>query len=243
MCIRDSGDEYWVSLSKPGPPGTPGTDGIPVVISQDTAPPFQEDAIWFNTANGEAFFGYKDPSGDEYWLSLSKPGPPGANGVDGTPVVISQDTAPAVQEDAIWFNTANGEAFFGYVDPSGDAYWVSLSKPGPPGVDGNDGDPVIISQDTAPAVQEDSIWFNTSNGEAFFGYVDPSNDTYWVSLSKPGAPGANGTDGSDGADGPPTYATVSATPPASPSNGGIWVKDTTGKFYAWWDSQSVWVSS
>ena len=129
------------------------------------------------------------------------------------------------------------------MDPSGDAYWVSLSKPGPPGTpgtNGSDGNPVIISQDATPAVQEDSIWFNTSNGEAFFGYVDPSNDTYWVSLSKPGAPGANGLDGTDG---PPTYATVSATPPASPSNGEIWVKDTTGRFYTWWDSQSVWVSS
>ena len=124
-----------------------------------------------------------------------------------------------------------------------------------------------VSQDATPAVQEDSIWFNTSNGEAFFGYVDPSNDKYWVSLSKPGPPGTPGTNGSDGADGadepegpagpegpegpegpagadgPPTYATVSATPPAAPTDGEIWVKDTTGKFYAWWDSQSVWVSS
>ena len=189
MCIRD---RYWVSLSKPGPPGTPGTngsdgapgaDGDPVIISQDTAPPVQEDAIWFNTANGEAFFGYVDPSGDAYWVSLSKPGPPGTpgtNGNDGIPVVISQDTAPPVQEDAIWFNTANGEAFFGYVDPSGDAYWVSLSKPGPPGTpgtNGSDGNPVIISQDATPAVKEDSIWFNTSNGEAFGGcllYTSPS---------------------------------------------------------------------
>ena len=126
------------------------------------------------------------------------------------------------------------------MDPSGDAYWVSLSKPGAPGIDGNDGDPVVISQDTAPAVKEDSIWFNTANGEAFFGYVDPSNDKYWVSLSKPGANGANGTNGSDGQ---PTYATVSATPPASPTDGEIWVNDNTGKFYAWWNAQSVWVSS
>ena len=133
MCIRDS--------VKVGPPGQNGTDGIdgkdgdPVVISQDTAPPFQEDAIWFNTSSGEAFFGYKNPSGDEYWVSLSKPGPPGtpgtngsdgAPGADGDPVIISQDATPAVQEDPIWFNTSNGEAFFGYVDPSNDKYWVSL---------------------------------------------------------------------------------------------------------------------
>ena len=37
----------------------------------------------------------------------------------------------------------------------GDAYWVALSKPGAPGVDGapgKDGDPVVISQDTPPPV-------------------------------------------------------------------------------------------
>ena len=188
--VDPSGDAYWVALSKPGADGTPGKDGDPVVISQDSAPLFQEDAIWFNTATGEAFFGYKDPSGDEYWVALSKPGADGAPGRDGIPVIISQDTAPGVVEDAIWFNTSTGEAFFGYVDPSGDEYWVALSKPGADGAPGKNGDPVIISQDTAPPFQEDAIWFNTATGEAFFGYKDPSGDEYWVALNKPGADGA-----------------------------------------------------
>ena len=30
-----------------------------------------------------------------------------------------------------------------------------LNKPGPPGADGKDGDPVVISQDTPPPVVED----------------------------------------------------------------------------------------
>ena len=55
--------------------------------------------------------------------------------------IISQDTPPdPVLEDYIWFNTDTGEAFTGYIDPSGDAYWVSLTKPGPPGPKGDTGD-------------------------------------------------------------------------------------------------------
>ena len=229
-----SGDEYWVSASRPGDPGADGKDGDPVIISQDTPPPVVEDNIWFNTSSGEAFFGYVDPSGDAYWVSLSKPGTPGADGVDGIPVVISQDTAPPVQEDVIWFDTSKGEAFFGYVDPSGDAYWVSLSKPGNPGADGADGTPVVTSSDTPPPVTTDHIWFNTDAGEAFFGYVDPSGDDYWVSLSKPGPPGRDGLDG--------VTATVSATAPVNPVDGQIWHNSDAGKSYAYWSSQSVWVS-
>ena len=158
-------DDYWVRVNTPGQDGAPGKDGDPVIISQDTPPPVEEDYIWFNTATGEAFFGYVDPSGDAYWVALSKPGADGTPGKDGDPVVISQDSAPPFQEDAIWFNTATGEAFFGYKDPSGDEYWVALSKPGADGAPGRDGIPVIISQDTAPDVVEDAIWFNTSTGE------------------------------------------------------------------------------
>ena len=241
--VDPSGDAYWVALSKPGADGapgkpgadgTPGKDGDPVVISQDSAPPFQEDAIWFNTSTGEAFFGYKDPSDDEYWVALSKPGADGAPGRDGTPVIISQDTAPDVVEDAIWFNTSTGEAFFGYVDPTGDEYWVALSKPGADGAPGKDGDPVIISQDTAPPFQEDAIWFNTATGEAFFGYVDPTGDEYWVALSKPGADGAPGADG--------VTVIVSDAAPADPVNGQIWHNSLSGVAYAYWSSQGVWVS-
>ena len=232
--LDPSGDEYWVSLSKPGSPGADGKDGDPVIISQDNPPPVSKDYIWFNTDTGEAFFGYVDPSGDAYWVALSKPGAPGADGADGTPVVTSSDIAPPVTTDHIWFNTDAGEAFFGYVDPSGDAYWVSLSKPGDPGADGADGTPVVTSGDTAPAVTENHIWFNTDAGEAFFGYIDSSGDDYWVSLSKPGPPGRDGLDG--------VTATVSATAPVNPVDGQIWHNSDFGKSYAYWSSQSVWVS-
>ena len=235
-----SGDEYWVSASRPGDPGADGKDGDPVIISQDTPPPVTEDYIWFNTATGEAFFGYVDPSGDAYWVSLSKPGEPGADGKDGDPVVISQDTPPPVTEDYIWFDTSKGEAFFGYVDPSGDAYWVSLSKPGAPGADGKDGNPVIISQDTPPPVVEDNIWFNTGTGEAFFGYVDPSGDAYWVALSKPGAPGADGTDGADG-----TPVITSSDNAPSITTDHIWFNTEKGEaFFGYVDpsGDAYWVS-
>ena len=108
---------------------------VPPVEISDTAPDVKAEYFWWNSTTGELFVGYEDPSGDEYWVSASKPGEPGADGKDGDPVVISQDTPPPVTEDYIWFNTATGEAFFGYVDPSGDAYWVALSKPGEPGAD------------------------------------------------------------------------------------------------------------
>ena len=212
-------DSYWIAATKPG---KDGEDGVPVVISQDTAPDFVEDAIWFNTATGEAFFGYLDPSGDEYWISLVKPG---QDGKDGDPVVISQDTAPDFVEDAIWFNTATGEAFFGYKDPSGDEYWVGLVKPGQ---DGKDGEPVIISQDAAPDFVEDAIWFNTNTGEAFFGYKDPSDDEYWVSLVKPGKDGVT--------------VIVGDNAPGDPVDGQIWHNSRTGTAYAYWETSGVWVS-
>ena len=220
-----SGDEYWVSASKPG---ADGADGNPVVISQPTPPPFEEDTIWFNTTTGEAFFGYKDPSGDEYWVSLSKPG---ADGKDGDPVVISEPTAPQFKEDAIWYNTISGEAFFGYKDPSGDEYWVSLIKPG---ADGKDGESVVISEPTAPQFKEDAIWYNTTSGEAFFGYADPSGDEYWVSLVKPGA------DGKDG-------ESVVISEPTAPQfkEDAIWYNTTSGEaFFGYTDpsGDEYWVS-
>ena len=224
----DPADELWDVIPVP-----------PVEIS-DTAPDFKAEYFWWNSDTGELFLGYKDPSGDEYWVSASRPGAPGEDGKDGDPVIISQDTPPPVVEDHIWFNTETGEAFFGYVDEDGDAYWVALNKPGADGADGppgKDGDPVVISQDTPPPVTKDYIWFNTSSGEAFFGYVDPSNDAYWVSLSKPGDPGPPGRDGLDG-----STATVSDFAPVNPVDGQIWHNSDAGKSYAYWSSQSVWVS-
>ena len=201
---------------------------VPPVEISDTAPDVKAEYFWWNSTTGELFVGYEDPSGDEYWVSLIKPG---ADGKDGESVVISEPTAPQFKEDAIWYNTTSGEAFFGYADPSGDEYWVSLVKPG---ADGKDGESVVISSPTAPAFQKDAIWFNSTTGDAFFGYADPSGDEYWVSLSKPGPPGRDGLDG--------VTATVSATAPVNPVDGQIWHNSDIGKSYAYWSSQSVWVS-
>ena len=201
---------------------------VPPVEISPTAPNFKAEYFWWNSTTGELFLGYIDPDGDEYWVSASKPGEPGK---DGDPVVISEPVAPPFQEDAIWFNTTTGEAFFGYVDSSGDEYWVSLSKPGPPGTDGIDGTPVIISEPSAPSFQEDAIWFNTTTGEAFFGYADEDGDEYWVALTKPGPPGQDGQ-----------TAVVQDIPPSLPIDGQIWHDSSRGKSYAYWSSQSVWVS-
>jgi len=74
-----------------GSTGFTGATGDPVIISQPTLPSFIEDAIWFDTSKAEAFFGYKDPSDDEYWVSLTKPGPQGDLG----PVGQIGSTGPA----------------------------------------------------------------------------------------------------------------------------------------------------
>ena len=63
------------------------TDGvlsgkIPVIIS-DTTPPVEEGYLWFNSSSGQSFVGYVDPSNDEYWVNISKPGPQGLTGVKG----------------------------------------------------------------------------------------------------------------------------------------------------------------
>lgn len=58
------------------------------------------------------------------------------------PVIIS-DTAPAVVEGYIWFDSATGKSFVGYTDPSNDQYWVNISKDGKDGVDGSN-DPNTI---------------------------------------------------------------------------------------------------
>lgn len=46
----------------------------PPVISQDSAPAFKEDYIWFNSSDGKAYVGYKDEDDDEYWVNISKEG-------------------------------------------------------------------------------------------------------------------------------------------------------------------------
>ena len=78
-------DELWNVIDTP-----------PVEIS-DTAPDFKAEYFWWNSDTGELFLGYKDPNGDEYWVSASRPGAPGEDGKDGDPVIISQDTPPPVQ--------------------------------------------------------------------------------------------------------------------------------------------------
>ena len=72
-------------------------------------------------------------------------------------LIISQDTPPAIQPDKIWFNSAEGKSYFGYVDPSNHAYWVSLSVPGPQGEVGPTGP-------TGPAASPDSILYTYPGG-------------------------------------------------------------------------------
>ena len=93
--------------------------------------------------------------------------------------------------------------------------------------------PVVISQDTAPTFVEDSIWFNTSSAEAFFGYKD-ANSSQWVSLFKQGPAGTNGIDG--------VTVSIGVNPPTGPVNGQIWQNSTNGKSYTYWSSDSIWVS-
>ena len=57
--------------------------------------------------------------------------------------------------------------------------------------------PVIIS-DTTPPVEEGYLWFNSSSGQSFVGYVDPNGDAYWVGLAPAGPQGEQGIQGPQG---------------------------------------------
>lgn len=260
---KDLKFSFGIPVGKTGATGPQGPTAPPVVISQPTQPTFADDTIWFNTNTGRCYFGYTDPSGDEYWVSISVPGPegkaatvdvgktdtgspgtsatvknvgttsaaifdfvipkgePGKDGTDGKAATISVGTTTtlAAGSNATVNNSGDSTAaVFNFGIPKGDK-----------GDKGDTSDPVVISQSAKPTFAEDTIWFNTTNAEAYFGYKDTDGDEYWVSLSKPGPPG------------PKSYAEISDTAPTTPADGQIWIDSIRGKAYSYWSSQTVWV--
>lgn len=56
---------------------------------------------------------------------------PGGGFAAGDPVVLNQEwipgTIPLIQDGSLWFNTATGVMYTGFVDASGNAQWVQSS--------------------------------------------------------------------------------------------------------------------
>ena len=122
----DSSGDLRFSFGIPvGKTGEQGERADPVVISQDTQPTFGDDVVWFNTVNAKAYFGYTDPTGDQYWVCISIPGPKGDKGDTGAgPPTTIADTAPADPGDGyVWHNSHNGR---GYVYWSSQGVWVEM---------------------------------------------------------------------------------------------------------------------
>ena len=89
----DPDGKVWVSFTKSGPAGQPGDYGPPGKVITSDSPPTQYPAVGTNTArpleNGDLWFDtyrvllylyYKDNNSSQ-WISISKAGPPGQNGV------------------------------------------------------------------------------------------------------------------------------------------------------------------
>ena len=191
------------------------------VITQDTAPDFKEDYIWADTSTGQAYVGYKDPSGDEVWLAIGgadgKDGVDGTDGTDGADGVLlpaqvlggdGVEAVPTATDVTLNVDLAGGDdgleidagklkasvataADVGSIKP-GQGLTVDLSGT-------LDADAPIETSDAAPAFKKDYFWLNSSTGKAYAGYQDPSGDQYWIGIS--GKDGADGADGADGVNG------------------------------------------
>ena len=90
------------------------------------------------------------------------------------------DTAPINPETGdFWFDSSKGESFI-YYDDGDSQQWVALSKPGPPGADGADGNLIANTGDTAPINPVNGqTWFNTDVGRMFVYYTDGIS-SQWV---------------------------------------------------------------
>ena len=165
------------------------------------------------------------------WVEVKVKGDAGPQGPAGPPPGL-QDPATSVSNVALKSDGEPGDATVS-IDQDGDKdlkfnFGIPVGKTGATGSQGPSADPVIISQDDEPTFAEDTIWFNTRTGKAYFGYKDPNDDEYWISLS--GADGVNGG-----------TATISDTAPTGAGNGQIWFDSKRGKAYVYWLEKTVWV--
>ena len=148
----------------------------PVIIQPTKPEPsdFSEGYIWFDSTNAKAYIGYIDPSGDKYYVNLAKDGQDGSpadvKGGDGIKTILgAEDVTVSVDLDpgeANALEILNGKLSTGY--------------------------PVIVSP-TQPDFKAGYLWFDSTHANAYVGYKDPSDDEYWINISKPGPPGPAST--------------------------------------------------
>ena len=167
--------------------------------------PVKPGDLWLDDNTLQLYVYYKDPSTDEFWVSVSRMGeqgqkgdigPTGPQGPKGDAATVAVDETITLASDqaanVVNIGT-NAEAELVFYIPQGipgDPTDVHLSDASPTTINGS-------------PVKAGALWFNTSNAQLYAYYVDPNGDEYWVSTTSA----------------PPSVAQVGASPPASPANG------------------------
>ena len=268
MFYWDTGTTAWIQVKVKGDQGIQGPPGPPPGLQ---SPPADASNVALKPGNvlGDATASVTQDSAKDlkfsFGIPVGKTGATGPQGPTANPVVISQDTQPTFADDTIWFNTLNGKAYFGYTDPSGDQYWVSISVPGP---EGKAATVAVGKTDTGVAGSSAKVTNVGSANAAVFDFVIPQ-----------GAAGPNGTNGAAATIAVGTTTTLTPGSSATVSNGGsssaavfnfgipqgaagadgvtaiiqdsapttglvdgqIWFDSVRGRSYMYWLSQTVWV--
>jgi len=107
-------------------------------------------------------------------LSINLPPPP--------PITISvSDTAPAVANGRMWFDSTGLELYVGYDDGTS-VQWVPSTKGGSASGGGGTAGPPVTVAASAPVVTSGSLWFDSSSLNLYIGYNDGTS-TQWVPAS------------------------------------------------------------
>ncbi|MAA50619.1 MAG: hypothetical protein CMP83_10645 [Gammaproteobacteria bacterium] len=268
MFYWDTGTTAWIQVKVKGDQGIQGPPGPPPGLQ---SPPADASNVALKPGNvlGDATASVAADSGGDlkftFGVPVGRTGATGPIGPTAPPVVISQDTQPTFADDVLWFNTLNGKAYFGYTDPNGDEYWVSISVPGP---EGKAATVAVGKTDTGVAGSPATVTNVGSANAAIFNFVIPQGAagangtngaaaTIAVGTTTTLTPGSSATvanagsssaavfnfgipQGAAGADG--VTAIIQETAPTTGLvDGQIWFDSVRGRSYMYWLSQTVWV--
>lgn len=212
-----SSDEYWVSVSRMGEQGPAATVAVGVTT---TGSPGSNAEVTNNGTSGAAVLNFKIPRGDkgdkgdkgDNGSNSTVPGPPGtAATVDvGTTTTLNPGESASVKNAGtttsayLEFGIPRGEAgptgATGSTGPKGDPLEVHLSDGRPDQINGR-------------PVRAGDLWFKTLNAQLYAYYVDPSGDAYWISTTSTSQ----------------AVAQVSASPPGSPAQGQLYYDTADSK--------------
>ena len=206
----------------------------------------QEGKIWNDTDKLRDYFWDADI---QAWVSFTTSGPAGPTGDYGPPgKVIVGDSPPTeypsvgsnaarpLQGGDLWFDSYRVMLYVYYQDYAS-KQWVSVTKPGPAGPKGADGDLTDAPVDGETYGRKDGAWESIDTGVSQI--IAGAN----ISISPVDGLGAvtiNGTDAGASVE-------VSETAPSSPIAGDLWWSDSTineggGRLYIYTGSQWVDVS-